>query len=138
MRTKILGYRGNLNSGCEWQAGSEERRFLAREQALVLLQRRPHVLLCKEPVVPHRHRNGYAWSALAIPIILLSERLRRLAARERSSFSLTIIASIIGFLAIGRSGTILNTSWTIELFCLLVAVGEGLTHSQGTGRGDSR
>ena len=76
--------------------------------------------------------------ALAIPIVLLSERLRRLAARQRCSFSLTIITSIIGFLAIGLFGTMLNTSWTIELFCLLIAVGEGLTHSRGTGRGDSR
>lgn len=66
--------------------------------------------------------------ALAIPILLLSERLRQLAMRERSNCSLTIITSMIGFLAIGLFGTMLNTSWTIELVCLLVAVGEGLTH----------
>lgn len=66
--------------------------------------------------------------ALAIPILLLSERLRQLAMRERSNCSLTIITSMIGFLAIGLFGTMLNTSWTIELVCLLVAMGEGLTH----------
>ncbi|MEM7557903.1 MAG: hypothetical protein AAF394_02145 [Planctomycetota bacterium] len=66
--------------------------------------------------------------ALAIPILLLSERLRRLAKRERSNYSLTIVTSMISFLAIGLFGTMLNTSWTIELVCLLVAVGEGLTH----------
>lgn len=66
--------------------------------------------------------------AMAVPILLLSERLRRLTKRGRSDYSLTIITSFVGFLAIGLFGTMLNTGWTIELVCLLVAVGEGLTH----------
>jgi len=68
--------------------------------------------------------------AMAVPILLLSKRLRRLAKRERNDYSLTLMSSFVGFLAIGLFGTMLNTSWTIELVCLLVAVGEGLTHQK--------